>query len=113
VNAYDTDYGSSRQNWASSHQTLVTRRQPVRALVRRDEQIQIAKFLGAEEVIAGDMRDAATLKKVTESASAVYHNCPNVNPDEIQIGETVIAAADDADFDRFVFHSVLHPQTER
>ena len=91
---------------------LVARRQPVRALVRRDEQIQIVKLLGAKEVIAGDMRDTATLKEATQGASAVYHICPNVNPDEIQIGKTVIAAADEADVDRFVFHSVLHPQTE-
>ena len=104
--------GAAGKTGQAAIKALVARRQPVRALVRRDEQIQIAKFLGAKEVIAGDMRDAATLKKATESASAVYHICPNVNPDEIQIGETVIAAADDADVDRFVFHSVLHPQTE-
>ena len=42
---------------------LVARRQPVRALVRRDEQTQIVKSLGAEEAIVGDMRDATTLKR--------------------------------------------------
>jgi len=104
--------GAAGRTGQAAIKALVARRQPVRALVRRDEQIQIVKFLGAKEVITGDMRDATTLKKATQSASAVYHICPNVNPDEIQIGKTVIAAADDADVDRFVFHSVLHPQTE-
>ena len=104
--------GAAGKTGQAAIKALVARRQPVRALVRRDEQIQIVKFLGAKEVITGDMRDATTLKKATQSASAVYHICPNVNPDEIQIGKTVIAAANDADVDRFVFHSVLHPQIE-
>ena len=91
---------------------LVARRQPVRALVRRDEQTQIVKSLGAEEAIVGDMRDATTLKRVTQGVHAVYHICPNVSPEEIQIGKTAIAAAREAGVERFVFHSVMHPQTE-
>ena len=91
---------------------LVARRQPVRALVRRDEQTQIVKSLGAEEAIVGDMRDATTLKRATQGVHAVYHICPNVSPEEIQIGKTAIAAAREAGVERFVFHSVMHPQTE-
>jgi uncharacterized protein YbjT (DUF2867 family) len=91
---------------------LVARRQPVRALVRRDEQTQIVKSSGAKEAIVGDMRDATTLAGVTKGVRAVYHICPNVNPDEIQIGKTAIAAAYEAGVEQFVFHSVMHPQTE-
>jgi NAD(P)H dehydrogenase (quinone) len=91
---------------------LVARRQPVRALARRDEQTQIVKSLGAEEAIVGDMRDATTLKKAARDAHAIYHICPNVSPEEIQIGKTAIAAACEAGAERFVFHSVMHPQTE-
>ncbi len=91
---------------------LIARRQPVRALVRRDEQTQIVRLLGTKEAIVGDMRDATTLKRATQSVHAVYHICPNVSPDEIQIGKTAIAAARDAGVERFVFHSVMHPQTE-
>lgn len=91
---------------------LVARRQPVRALVRRDEQTQIVKSLGAKEAIVGDMRDATTLKKAARDAHAIYQICPNVSPDEIQIGKTAIAAAREAGVERFVFHSVMHPQTE-
>jgi len=91
---------------------LVARRQPVRALVRRDEQTQIVKSLGAEEAIVGDMRDATTFRRAAQGAHAIYHICPNVSPEEIQIGKTAIAAAREAGVERFVFHSVMHPQTE-
>jgi len=91
---------------------LVAGRQPVRALVRRDEQTQTVKSLGAEEAIVGDMRDATTLKRAAQGAHAIYHICPNVSPEEIQIGKTAIAAAREAGVERFVFHSVMHPQTE-
>jgi len=91
---------------------LVARRQPVRALVRRDEQTQIVKSLGAEEAIVGDMRDATALRRATQGVHGIYHICPNVSPEEIQIGKTAIAAAREAGAERFVFHSVMHPQTE-
>lgn len=91
---------------------LVARRQPVRALVRRDEQTQTVKSLGAKEAIVGDMRDATTLKRAAQGVHAIYHICPNVSPDEIKIGKTAIAAAREAGVERFVFHSVMHPQTE-
>jgi len=91
---------------------LVAGRQPVRALVRRDEQTQTVKSLGVEEAVVGDMRDAMTLRRATQGVHAIYHICPNVSPDEIQIGKTAIAAAREAGVERFVFHSVMHPQTE-
>jgi NAD(P)H dehydrogenase (quinone) len=91
---------------------LVARRQPVRALVRRDEQTQTVKFLGTKEAIVGDMRDATILERATQGVHAIYHICPNVSPEEIQIGKTAIAAARETGVERFVFHSVMHPQTE-
>jgi uncharacterized protein YbjT (DUF2867 family) len=91
---------------------LVARRQPVRALVRRDEQTRIVKSLGAKEAIVGDMRDENALREGARGVRGVYHICPNVSPEEIQIGKTAIAAAREAGVERFVFHSVMHPQTE-
>ena len=84
----------------------------MRALVRRDEQTQVVKSLGAKEAIVGDMRDSMTLRQATQGVRAIYHICPNVSPDEIQIGKTAIIAAHDAGVEQFVFHSVMHPQTE-
>jgi uncharacterized protein YbjT (DUF2867 family) len=91
---------------------LVARDQAVRALIHRDEQAQLVKSLGAQEVIAGDMRDERTLRLATRGVRAVYHICPNVSPDEIPIGRAAISAAQEAGVEQFVFHSVLHPQTE-
>jgi len=43
---------------------------------------------------------------------AIYHICPNMNQDEVEIGKLVIGEARKADVEHFVYHSVLHPQTE-
>jgi uncharacterized protein YbjT (DUF2867 family) len=43
----------------------------------------------------------------------VYHICPNVNPDEVEIGRRLLAAAKEARVDHVVLHSVLHPQVEQ
>ena len=91
---------------------LVARGQTVRALVHRDEQAQLVRSLGAQEAVVGDMRDEDTLRRAAGGVRAVYHICPNVSPDEVPIGRAAIAAAQDAGVERFVFHSVLHPQTE-
>ena len=91
---------------------LVARRQAVRGLVHRSEQMQAVKSLGAKEAIVGDMRKEDALRQAARGVRAIYHICPNVNPDEIAIGEAAIAAAREAGVEQFVFHSVMHPQTE-
>jgi len=91
---------------------LAARKQSVRALVHHEEQVDLAKSLGAREAVVGDMREETTLRRATRGVRAVYHICPNVSPDEIQIGEAAIAAARDERVEQFVFHSVMHPQIE-
>jgi NAD(P)H dehydrogenase (quinone) len=91
---------------------LVAREQIVRALVHRNEQAQLVESVGAQEAVVGDMRDEGTFRRAARGVRVVYHICPNVNPDEIRIGKAAIAAARDARVEQFVFHSVLHPQTE-
>ena len=86
---------------------------PTRALVRRPSQVAVLTSLGANEVIEADMRRAADVRRAVENMHAVYHICPNVNPDEVEIGRGVLAAAKVAHVDHLVLHSVLHPQTER
>jgi NAD(P)H dehydrogenase (quinone) len=92
---------------------LAARGAQVRALVRgsRPEPAAALRALGAE-VVPGDMRLPADLAGAMQGASAVYHICPNVHPDEVPIGQAAIAAAQAAGVGHFVFHSVLHPQTE-
>lgn len=84
----------------------------VRALVRRPEQVPIMRGLGVEDVIAGDLGDGTALARAFTGASSVYHICPNMHPDEVAIGERVMEAARAAGTGHFVYHSVLHPQTE-
>lgn len=93
-------------------QALAARGVLVRAWVRRAQQADGLRALGAVEVVSGDVRDPAALRAAMDGAQAVYHICPNVHPDELGIGTATLAAAQAAGVERFVFHSVLHPQTE-
>lgn len=93
-------------------QALAQRHTAVRAWVRHAAQIDAMHALGAAEVIVGDVTDTAVWQQAVAGARALYHICPNVHPQEITIGEMAITAAQAAGVRRFVFHSVLHPQTE-
>ena len=83
------------------------------ALVHRQEQIPALKSLGAEKIILGDMRDDDAIRFVMQGVRAVYHICPNMSPDEMAIGKLVVGEARKAGVEHFVYHSVLHPQTEK
>jgi len=91
---------------------LVGRGQLVRALVRRPEDIPVVEQRGAQDAVVGDMRDAVAFRQAAQGTAAIYHICPNVSPDEVTIGEAAITAAQATGVERFVYHSVLHPQTE-
>jgi uncharacterized protein YbjT (DUF2867 family) len=83
------------------------------ALVYREEHEAIVKSFGAEKVIVGDMRDESTVRSAIRGVRAVYHVCPNMSPDEAVIGNLVIREARNAGIEHFVYHSVLHSQTEK
>lgn len=91
---------------------LAAREARIRALLRRAEQAEPLLRLGAHEVVIGDMRDVAIWSEALRGVRTVYFICPNLAPDEIQMGHLAMRAAVDADVDHFVYHSVLHPQTE-
>lgn len=91
---------------------LIAKGATVRALLHRPEQATSIQDLGTLEITVGDMRDQAAMEQAARGARAIYHICPNVNPDEVSIGQVVIAAARSAGIERLVYHSVLHPQTE-
>jgi uncharacterized protein YbjT (DUF2867 family) len=91
---------------------LTPRGEPLRALARRPEQAQTLAALGVAEVVVGDLLDGPAVRRAMRGVRAVYHLAPNVSPHETVIGENVIAAARAAGVERFVFHSVLHPQVE-
>ena len=93
-------------------QALAARGAAVRALVHRPEQTQTVEAIGALDVQVGDMCEQAVLDRAYSGVQAVYHICPNVSPDEELLGRAAINAAVAAGVEHFVYHSVLHPQTE-
>jgi uncharacterized protein YbjT (DUF2867 family) len=91
---------------------LVARGQAVRALAYRLAQVGLLRGWGASEVVVGDMRDRLTVERAVQGVRSLYHICPNMSLDEFNIGRTVVRAARSAGVTHFVYHSVLHPQTE-
>jgi uncharacterized protein YbjT (DUF2867 family) len=89
---------------------LAAKRASVRALIRRPEQTAELETLGAAEVILGSFEDARSLSLAATGARAIYHICPNVSRDELNIARAVTTAALAQNVKRFVYHSVLHPQ---
>lgn len=83
------------------------------AFVHREDQVSIVKSLGAEKVIVGDLRDEAAIRSAMQEVRAVYHICPNMSPDEVVIGKLVIEIARESGAEHFLYHSVLHPQTDK
>ncbi|MDL1944993.1 NAD-dependent epimerase/dehydratase family protein [Chloroflexi bacterium CFX2] len=91
----------------------LSKAESVCAFVHREEQVVAMKSLGAEKVIVGDLLDESAIRPAMEGVRAVYHICPNMSPEEEVIGKLVIDEAKRAGVDHFVYHSVLHPQTEK
>jgi NAD(P)H dehydrogenase (quinone) len=91
---------------------LAGRREPVRALIHRPDQAASLKALGVQETLVGDLLDRTAMQRAVDGVRAIYHMAPNVSPDEIPMGQTVISAAQSAAVELLVFHSVLHPHIE-
>ena len=92
--------------------SLAGKGEALRALVHRRKQIQTVEAVGAQEVFVGDMRTLEDIGQAIQGVRAVYHIPPNVSPEEELFGQNLIASARSAGVKHFVFHSVLHPQTE-
>ena len=92
---------------------MLSKIESVCAFLHREEHVSVAMSLGAEKVSVGDMRDEAAIRSAMQGMKAIYHICPNMNPDEFVIGKLVIDAARESGVEHFVYHSVLHPQTEK
>lgn len=104
--------GAAGKTGRSILRQLVAVGEPVRAFVHHSEQAQTMRNLGALDVLVGDLCDQTAVRQAVRGVRGVYHICPNVSPDEVAIGELLIAAARSAEVEHFVFHSVLHPQIE-
>jgi uncharacterized protein YbjT (DUF2867 family) len=83
----------------------------IRVFVRNQVQADQLLKLGSKETFTGDLCNPTDLEKAVKGVRAVYHICPNMHPEEVKIGEQLIAAAR-GKIERFVYHSVFHPQIE-
>lgn len=104
--------GASGKTGQAIIKALAARGETSRAFIRRGEYLETVKLAGAQESVVGDMRDEVALLQAAQGVQAIYHICPNVSPVEVPMGQAVVAAAVGAGVNRFVFHSVLHPQAE-
>lgn len=91
---------------------LVAKGQSVRGLVRTKEQAAALSSMGVSQTIIGDMSDPAILEQAVKQVKAVYFICPNMHPGELSIAESFIRAVQLSGVERFIYHSVLHPQIE-
>ena len=92
---------------------LVRRGISVRVLVRRQAQAERLIREGAAEAVTGDMTAAESYRQAMDGVRSVYHICPNMHPGETEIGRLAINTAYRYRIGHFVYHSVLHPQTEK
>jgi uncharacterized protein YbjT (DUF2867 family) len=81
-----------------------------RAFVKDDDQILPVRQAGATEVFLGDLLDADVWRLATTAVSRIYHIGPNMHPQEVRIGQLMVAAARTVGNCRVVYHSVIHPQ---
>lgn len=85
---------------------------PARAFVRSAEQAAALRQQGVAAVVVGSLTQPQDLVAACAGVDAIYHICPNMHPQELAIGRSLIAAAQSGGVARIVYHSVLHPQTE-
>ena len=68
------------------------------------------KEVDAKEVVVSDLLDETTLDQAFFGTTEIYHICPNMHPQEVEIGQLMIQLAQKNHLKRFVYHSVLHPE---
>lgn len=104
--------GASGKTGKAILQALTKRNVDVRVFVRTNEQGNYLQQLGAKESIIGDLRNSTSLQKAIKGCKSLYYICPNVSPDELEIGKMMLEIGQQVKINHFVYHSVLHPHIE-
>ncbi len=81
----------------------------VRALIRDRRQESLARERGADEIAVGDLQDGSRLREALREVDGVFHIGPAFAQDEIDMGITMVDAAQSAGVRKFVFSGVIHP----
>lgn len=106
--------GSTGKTGLAIIKKLLEHNLKVKAITYKEEYKEKLFSLGVSEVLIGDMRDKSLWEKAFTSVYSVYHICPNMQLSEITIGKYAISYAEKSkSVEKFVLHSVLHPQTEK
>jgi uncharacterized protein YbjT (DUF2867 family) len=104
--------GAAGKSGQAVIRALLSRKSKVRAFVRSQSEADLVTGIGVESVILGEFQNNAALREACQGIEKIYHICPNVAPDESEIGERILSIAKQANVNHFVYHSVLHPQVE-
>jgi len=81
----------------------------VRVFIRKPEQFEALRTLGAADCALGDMDDAPSVLQAVETCDRLVHIGPPMHAREVQMTEHFIAAARAAQLEQFVYYSVMHP----
>lgn len=90
-------------------EALAKRGVATRGLVHKATDQAAITAAGAVESVMGKIEMHSAIEALLRGVDAVYHICPNMHPDEVAIGATLIACAQAAGVKHLVYHSVLHP----
>ncbi|MBU3928460.1 MAG: NmrA family NAD(P)-binding protein [Bacteroidetes bacterium] len=104
--------GASGKTGKTLTKALSTKGMEIRAVVRKKNQVSELEQEGAKEVVVADLLDQEAMDNAFFGTTAIYHICPNMHPQEEEIGQIMIQTAQKMHLKHFVYHSVLHPQVE-
>jgi uncharacterized protein YbjT (DUF2867 family) len=88
---------------------LLSRGVQVRAFVHDPGKRGRARDAGADQAVAGDLRDPASVRAALDGADGVFLIIPAFAPDSAALGTGVVTAAQAAGVRRIVFSGVYHP----
>ncbi|EPC01519.1 epimerase [Litchfieldella anticariensis FP35 = DSM 16096] len=88
---------------------LAERGARVRALIRDPAKANTVRERGASEIAIGDLRDKQSLASAMHGIDGVFHIGPAFEPDEAELGVTLVNVAKAAGVRKFVFSSVIQP----
>ena len=87
---------------------LVRAGERVRANVRSESSAEHLRTLGVDDVVVGDLADAAVQRRCVRDVEKIYHVGATLSPGERSMGLGLIDAARAAGVQHYVFSSVLH-----
>ena len=101
--------GAAGKHARLATQALAARGARVRGLVRKAEEVDVARAAGANEVVVGDIADRASVARALAGVRSVFYIAPAFFPGEAEVGRQMVEEALAAGVRRIVFSSVIHP----